>query len=89
VITATLPYGDYTIKGFEDRFSIERKQMSDFYTYIGKEHDRTGKKMEQFREMVSRGVGGIGGGSNRGGHSHRVPDEQGIPGDCPAGPGIL
>ena len=55
VITTTLPCGDYSIKGFEDRFSVERKQMGDFYSYIGKEHDRTGKKMEQFREMVSRG----------------------------------
>jgi len=55
VITDTLPYGDYSLQGFEDRFCIERKQVSDFYTYIGKERNRTTKKMEQFREIVSAG----------------------------------
>lgn len=55
VVTTTLTHGDYSIKGFEDRFSIERKQMGDFYTYIGKERDRTTRKMEHFREMVSGG----------------------------------
>jgi ERCC4-type nuclease len=55
VATATLACGDYSVKGFENKFCIERKQISDFYTYIGKERDRTTHKMEQFREMVSRG----------------------------------
>jgi ERCC4-type nuclease len=53
VITRALPYGDYSIQGFEDRFAIERKQVSDFYSYIGKERERTTRKMEQFRTMVS------------------------------------
>jgi DNA excision repair protein ERCC-4 len=53
VISKALPYGDYSIRGFEDRFCIERKQMSDFYGYIGKEHKRTIRKMEQFRDMVT------------------------------------
>jgi ERCC4-type nuclease len=55
VVTDTLPYGDYSIRGFEDRFCVERKQMSDFYSYIGKERTRTTRKMDQFREMVSTG----------------------------------
>jgi ERCC4-type nuclease len=55
VITDTLPYGDYSIRGFEERFCVERKQMSDFYSYIGKERTRTTRKMEQFREIVGSG----------------------------------
>ena len=55
VATTTLPYGDYSIRGFEDRFAVERKQISDFYTYIGKERDRTTRKMEEFRRIVSSG----------------------------------
>lgn len=55
VATATLAHGDYSVKGFENKFAIERKQISDFYTYIGKERDRTTRKMEHFREMVSGG----------------------------------
>ena len=55
MVSAALPYGDYSLQGFEDRFCIERKQVSDFYTYIGKERNRTTKKMEQFREIVSAG----------------------------------
>ena len=55
VITATLPHGDYSVRGFEDRFVIERKQMSDFYGYISKERERTARKMEEFRHIISRG----------------------------------
>ncbi len=53
VVTATLIHGDYAIRGFGDKFVIERKQISDFYSYIGKERERTTKKMERFREIVS------------------------------------
>ena len=55
IITDTLHHGDYSIKGFEDKFAVERKQISDFYGYIGKERARTVKKMEQFREIISSG----------------------------------
>jgi len=37
----TLHHGDYTIDGFQDQFAIERKQESDFYSYIGKERKKT------------------------------------------------
>ena len=50
-----LDHGDYSIKGFEDKFAIERKMMSDFYSYIGKERKRTIKKMEKFREIIQSG----------------------------------
>ena len=55
VVTTTLRHGDYSIRGFEDRFAIERKQMSDFYAYIGKERERTSRKMEEFRQIISSG----------------------------------
>jgi ERCC4-type nuclease len=42
----TLHNRDYTIRGFEDKFGIERKQESDFFTYIGKERDRTIRKLK-------------------------------------------
>lgn len=44
--------GDYSIKGFEHVFAIERKQVSDFLTYIGKGRDSTVHKMERFKDMV-------------------------------------
>lgn len=55
VITGTLPHGDYSIRGFEDRFAVERKQISDFYAYIGKERARTTQKMENFRAIGAAG----------------------------------
>ena len=55
VVTETLSYGDYSLKGFEQKFAIERKKISDFYSYIGRERERTVKKMKEFREIVSSG----------------------------------
>ena len=46
-----LKFGDYSIKGFEDRICFERKQMSDLYSYVGKERDRTVKKLIQLRGL--------------------------------------
>ena len=55
VVTDTVHQGDYSIRGFEDKFAIERKQISDFYGYIGKERKRTVRKMEEFRDIIGRG----------------------------------
>lgn len=44
-----LKNGDYSIKGFEDQFTIERKQQSDFYSYIGSERKRTKQKLERLK----------------------------------------
>jgi ERCC4-type nuclease len=55
VVRDALPYGDYSLRGFEDEFCIERKQLSDFYAYIGRERHRTLKKMEEFRSITSSG----------------------------------
>jgi len=46
-----LKFGDYSIQGFEDKICFERKQMSDLYSYIGKERKRTVIKLEQLREL--------------------------------------
>ncbi len=52
VLHAALKDGDYSILGYEDRFCVERKGMSDFYSYIGKERKaKTMPKMLRFQEM--------------------------------------
>jgi ERCC4-type nuclease len=43
--------GDYSIKGFEDSFAVERKQVSDFFSYIGKEREKTVKKLKRLAEF--------------------------------------
>ncbi len=55
IIKEKVPYGDYTIKGHEFEFGIERKQISDFYSYIGKERKKTTVKMQNFKDMVDGG----------------------------------
>ena len=47
--------GDYSITGYEDHFAIERKQMSDFTTYISIEHEKTSAKKARFTEILKRG----------------------------------
>lgn len=50
-VVTKLDDGDYSIKGFERQFAIERKQLSDFFSYIGKERARTSKKLEQLSQL--------------------------------------
>jgi len=47
----TLKNGDYSILGFEDVFAIERKGISDLWSYCGSERDKTVEKMRRFRDM--------------------------------------
>ena len=56
VINVGLTYGDYSVKGFEDRFVVERKSLGDFFQYIGKQHQATTRKMQEFRELASQGA---------------------------------
>jgi len=51
ILRKTLHFGDYSIRGFEDKICFERKQMSDLYSYVGKERKRTVRKLEQLREL--------------------------------------
>jgi ERCC4-type nuclease len=55
VVPGALNHGDYSVKGFEDRICFERKRLSDLYSYIGKERQRTLAKMQQFLKMVLDG----------------------------------
>jgi ERCC4-type nuclease len=50
-VRQTLHNGDYSIKGFEDVFAVERKKISDLYSYLGKESKRTIEKLKRLREF--------------------------------------
>lgn len=54
----TVKDGDYTIKGFENSFAIERKKMSDFYSYISSErsiqYKNNKKKRDKTKEKLLR-----------------------------------
>ena len=47
----TLEHGDYSIIGYETRVTIERKKLSDFYSYIGAERKRTRVKLAALSKM--------------------------------------
>jgi len=51
-VTSTLHDGDYSIQGLESRIVFERKQISDLYSYCGKERDKTIAKMNRFKYIV-------------------------------------
>ena len=54
----TVHYGDYTIKGFEPYFAIERKKQSDLWTYCSSEmNTRTKRKMANLTRLC--GVVGL------------------------------
>jgi len=50
-IRDTLRYGDYSIKGFEEVFCIERKNPDDFITSVTTDGDRFKKRLEEFRGL--------------------------------------
>jgi len=56
ILNRKLDNGDYSIQGFEDRFCIERKKISDFYGYIGKERKKTVKKLERMLQYDFAGL---------------------------------
>jgi ERCC4-type nuclease len=51
IIRDAIKVGDYTVKGFENQIAIERKGESDFFGFIGRERDRTVKKLEAMSKM--------------------------------------
>ena len=51
IVTDTLHDGDYSIRGLEHLFCIERKGISDLISYCTTEVKRTKVKMQRFREM--------------------------------------
>ena len=55
LVSKSLKDGDYSLIGFENKFAIERKMISDFYGYIGGERKKTVDKMKRFDKMVKSG----------------------------------
>lgn len=51
MVRDTLTDGDYSVRGFESKMAIERKMVSDFFAYIGKERDRTVLKLRRLSAM--------------------------------------
>jgi ERCC4-type nuclease len=51
IVRDTVPVGDYSILGFQDRICVERKMESDFFTYIGRDRDATVRKLERMAAM--------------------------------------
>jgi len=52
----TLHNGDYSVRGYEDLLVVERKQLSDFWAYIGVERAKTRIKLERLRVMSFAGL---------------------------------
>ena len=50
-ITRTLQTGDYSIFGYEDQVTVERKTKADAYGTIGKGRNRFIKELERLREI--------------------------------------
>ena len=48
---ATLQTGDYTIKGLEHKFTIERKSIDDAYSTFTHDHERFKRELERMRSM--------------------------------------
>lgn len=48
---AALPVGDYTIQGFEQYISIERKSLSDLVQSLGRERERFFRELQRARGL--------------------------------------
>jgi len=51
-----LKNGDYSVKGYENLICIERKMVSDFFGYLGKERDKTCEKLERMSEYYFKAL---------------------------------
>lgn len=51
VKTAGLKTGDYSIEGYEDRCTVERKNLSDLYSTLIHDRDRFERELERMQEM--------------------------------------
>lgn len=52
----TLTHGDYSIRGFEEMFMIERKQISDLIPYLLKDHLKTRQKLDRCRDFLFKAL---------------------------------
>ncbi|OYR58486.1 ERCC4 domain-containing protein [Halorubrum halodurans] len=48
---ARLETGDYSIKGFEDRFAVERKSLNDLATSVGSDRDRFEAEIQRAQDF--------------------------------------
>lgn len=53
---ATLPTGDYSLRGFTDRVVIERKSLPDLWSCCGSERDRFEAELARMRAYPLRAV---------------------------------
>lgn len=49
--TARLETGDYTVKGYEDRFAVERKSLNDLATSVGSGRERFEAEINRAQDM--------------------------------------
>lgn len=50
-IKKALASGDYSLIGFEDQVTIERKTLEDFYQCVGRERNRFTRELERLEKM--------------------------------------
>jgi ERCC4-type nuclease len=50
LMRGTLPVGDYSIRGFEDKFSVERKN-TDLYAFLTSERVKTTEKLKRMKGL--------------------------------------
>ncbi|UBF22654.1 ERCC4 endonuclease [Halorubrum tailed virus 25] len=48
---ARLETGDYSVKGFEDRFAVERKSLNDLATSVGSERNRFEAEIQRAQDF--------------------------------------
>ena len=58
---ATLPTGDYSVKGFESDFCIERKSVADLVQSVTRERDRFSRELQRMRAFDFRRLLIVGG----------------------------
>lgn len=56
-VSETLQTGDYSIKGFESDFSVERKSIPDLLNSLTRERERFTKELHRLTGINSRGFG--------------------------------
>jgi DNA excision repair protein ERCC-4 len=56
IVHRALKYGDYSILGFEDRISIERKSLPDLYSTLGKGRTRFEKEIRGLSTYEWKGL---------------------------------
>lgn len=56
-VSETLQTGDYSIKGFERDFSVERKSIPDLINSLTRERERFTKELHRLTGINSRGFG--------------------------------